>query len=392
MVFICAAFLSINFAEAYEKRPKPEQVFNDYNEALDVKLKKYDNDEEVIADGLEAQATYFENKNGKKKSLIVIQSGIHGIETYAGSMLQQIFLKEFFDKYYKSGHSILLIHSLNSWGFLNHRRFTESGVDLNRNHDTSRELFKNPNDKYKHIRKYLLRTGPVNSPRKDLLSLSFEFLWANIVERITNDFTTDDFREALGNGQYQFPKEIGFGGYNFEPQVKWAQKRLPQIFRRFNRILVLDFHTGLGEKGKLHLILSGRESDVEKDRITKLFSKGIENKSYEINTGDSEGFYYTNGDYLTFVRKLNPDARIVALTAEFGTMGLSLPNQIQTIARLVLENQGHWQGYGSDEAKAKTQSYLLDLFAPDEKSWWESVEQKGRALFDESLTALDQKW
>lgn len=392
ILIIFIATTQTSSLSAYTSRPPPEQVLKDFQDAVEPKIKKYQGDKEWVLPHLKTEAVYFENKNNKNQTLIVIQSGIHGVETYAGSFLQQIFLKDYFKKYWKAGHSILLVHAYNSWGFLNHRRFAESGVDLNRNHDTTRDIFKTKNEKYKYIRKYLLREGKVNHPTLALWSIGGEFLFANIKEKILGDFSTDDFREALGNGQYQFPKEVGFGGQEFEPQVLWAQKRLPKIFRNYKKILVLDFHTGLGEKGHLHLITSGRESKQETAKILELFSQGIKDKSYEVNTGDSEGFYYTNGDYLAFTRKINPDARIITLAAEFGTMGLSLPGQIQTITRLVLENQGYWQGYGSDSAKEKTQTYILDLFAPNDDDWWKSIEQNGRALFDESLTALDKEW
>ena len=377
-------------ATAYTSRPSVNDVLKDYEQALEPKLQQHKVQKEMVIEGLPTQAAYFENKNSK--TLVLIQSGIHGTETSAGSFLQQIFLSDYFQKYWDKGHSIVLVHAYNGWGFLNNRRFTENGVDLNRNHDITEELFKTKNEKFKHIRHYLLNEGKVNHPSWGLFWISIKFMFANIKEKWLNKFTTDDFREALGNGQYEFPKEIGFGGQAFEPQTLWAQKRLPEIFKKYKKIMVIDFHTGLGEKGHLHLILSGRESAEEKKKIAELFKKGVSEKSYEVNTGDSEGFYFTNGDYLAFARKLNPEAKIIAFAAEYGTMGLSLPQQIQTISRLVLENQGHWQGYGSDEAKAKTQKHLLDLFTPNEKDWWVSVEQKGRALFDDTLSALNQEW
>ena len=402
-LILCAlcTLAPVTSAYAYTSRPTTAQVLQDFQQALKPKLEEHQGQSENPVPNLPTQAIYFENPNGQKNannqnnrqhSLIVIQSGIHGIETYAGSFMQQVFLTDYFQKFWQQGHSILLVHAYNGWGFLNHRRFTESGVDLNRNNDTSSELFQTKNEKYTYARKYLERKGQVTHPKLDIFFLTFHFIWANLKEKWFGHFSTDDFREALGNGQYEYPTEIGFGGRDFEPQTLWAQKRLAEIFKKYQKILVLDFHTGLGVKGQLHMILSGRESKDETKKINELFKRGVANKDYEINDGDSEGFYFTNGDYLSFVRKLNPDAKVIAMAAEYGTMGIFLLEQIQTVNRLLLENQGHWNGYKNDEAKTYTQSLLLDLFAPNETDWWNSVEQKGRALFDDSLTALGEDW
>lgn len=358
----------------------------DYQDTIQQKAPIYEPEQEG------STWTFFENKESKKKSLIVIQSGIHGVETYAGSFLQQIFLKDYFEKFWTQGHSVLMIHALNNWGFHNHRRFTERGVDLNRNFDTTPDLFKTQNEKYKYARKYFTYSGKVNSPKFELFKMSAKSIWANLKERLLGKLKTDDFREALGNGQYEFPKELGYGGNKFETQVLWQQKKLPDVFKKYKKILVLDFHTGLGEKGMLHMILTGKETPEETAKIRELFDEGVKDGSYELNTGDSEGFYFTNGDYLNFVRKINPKAQVIAMAAEYGTMGISLTQQVETLSRLLLENKGHWNGYASLEARTYTQDLVLDLFAPREDAWWRSVEQKGRSLFDNSLTAMDKDW
>ena len=382
-------------ASAYSTRPSIETLIKDFRSTAQYKIPLYEPETAVLpkASTQGSQWIYFENQNyNRKKTLIVLQSGIHGIETYAGSYLQQVFLKDYFEQYWTKGHSILIIHALNGWGLLNNRRFTQAGVDLNRNFDTDKKLFKIKNEKYEYARKIFENKEKVLHPSIDLWMTKLNLIYNNLRERYFGTFTVKDFRDAVSNGQYQYPKEIGYGGKKFEPQVIWAQKQLPKIFAKFKKILVYDFHAGLGEKNELHLILNNDDSEEEKKRIYTLFEPGMKSRSFKITPVEADGFYDTHGDYLGFIKQMNKRAKVIALAAEFGTMGVSTLNQIDTLSRILLENQGHWNGYENDEAKKETQEFLLELFAPSDKTWWKSVDTKGRALFDQSMIILDQEW
>lgn len=394
IILILLFFPNTN-ATTYTSRPDAEKLIKDFRSTAQYKIPLYEPETAVLPKAATqgSQWIYFENQNyNRKKTLIVLQSGIHGIETYAGSYLQQIFLKDYFEQYWTKGHSILIIHALNGWGLLNNRRFTQAGVDLNRNFDTDKTLFKTKNEKYEYARNIFLNSEKVLHPSIDLFMIKLNLIYNHLKEKYFGVFTTKDFRDAVSNGQYEFPKEIGYGGKKFEPQVIWAQKQLPKIFSKFRKILVYDFHTGLGEKNELHLILSGDENEDEQNKIFQLFEKGLNQKSYKVTPVTSEGFYSTHGDYLSFVRKMNKHAKTIALSAEFGTVGTSTFEQIDTISRMILENQGYWQGYANDDARKETQEILLDLFAPNQESWWKSVDKKGRALFDDSLEILEKDW
>lgn len=392
------AFIASSFsfqAYAYTTRPSVDQLIKDFRGTAQYKVPLYEPETAVLpkASTPGSQWIYFENPNvNRNKTLIVLQSGIHGIETYAGSYLQQVFLKDYFENYRNKGHSILVIHALNSWGLINHRRFTQSGVDLNRNFDTDKKLFKTKNEKYEYARKIFENKEKVLHPSIDLLMTKLNLIYNNLRERFFGTFTVKDFRDAVSNGQYEYPKEIGYGGKKFEPQVMWAQKKLPEIFAKYKKILVYDFHTGLGEKNELHLILSSRDSEDEQKKIYTLFEPGMKRGSFQVTPVSAEGFYHTHGDFLSFAKQMNKRAKVIALAAEFGTMGVSTLDQIDTLSRMLLENQGYWNGYVNEAAKTETQEYLLDLFAPSEAAWWKAVDAKGRALFDHSLIVFDQEW
>ena len=64
---------------------------------------------------------------------LVVSSGTHGVEGFAGSGIQTGLLQEGINSRLPEGVSVLLIHALNPYGMAHLRRFTEDNVDLNRN-------------------------------------------------------------------------------------------------------------------------------------------------------------------------------------------------------------------------------------------------------------------
>jgi len=72
--------------------------------------------------------------------LLIITSGLHGIEGYTGSAIQQMFMKELITEEEVLDEGILLIHSINPFGFKYMRKTTENNIDLNRNCDVDKSL------------------------------------------------------------------------------------------------------------------------------------------------------------------------------------------------------------------------------------------------------------
>ncbi len=80
---------------------------------------------------LSVDSAYFGHDNAHNVLLIV--TGVHGVEGYAGSACIQHFLHHLASRYVGGDTAYLLIHALNPWGFANDSRVTEENIDLNRN-------------------------------------------------------------------------------------------------------------------------------------------------------------------------------------------------------------------------------------------------------------------
>ena len=67
------------------------------------------------------------------KDILVLGSGTHGVEGFAGSGIQTGLLRQGIALNMKPNMSIVMIHAINPYGFAHLRRFNEDNVDLNRN-------------------------------------------------------------------------------------------------------------------------------------------------------------------------------------------------------------------------------------------------------------------
>lgn len=176
----------------------------------------------------------------KKSKLLILSSGVHGVEGFAGSAAQQLFMTEFLEKVDNSETGILIIHGLNPYGFKYLRRVTENNVDLNRNSDVSTDLYKNKNKGYAKLNDFLNPTIKVN-----VGSFKNRFFFTRALFKIIgNGIAT--LRQAILQGQYEYEKGLYFGGKIFEPQIVTMQSFLKEIMKDYSTILEIDIHTGYG--------------------------------------------------------------------------------------------------------------------------------------------------
>ena len=73
--------------------------------------------------------------NPDARQLLMISSGIHGVEGFCGSGCQVAILRdrELMARIATGHHAVLVVHSLNPYGFSHLRRVNEDNIDLNRN-------------------------------------------------------------------------------------------------------------------------------------------------------------------------------------------------------------------------------------------------------------------
>ncbi len=324
---------------------------------------------------------YFNDRSEKSRTLLIINTGIHGPEAYLGSMALDYFIKNHQQNVIDQNVDLFLIHSLNPYGFKYDRRFTENNVDLNRNQSLTSALFKTKNEDYKNLFDIL-------NPQEEVKSRKFRFYQTlgSIGLKLLTGTKFSAIRRATAGGQYDYPNGLFFGGNKFEDNSIFLQQILKPHLKGRSKILFLDFHTGLGKREELHLITTSFKNNASASALAKVFP---ESKHYKVTKPTDKGFYRASGDLLTYISDISPeDAIVISLAAEFGTLGSGTIKQIETVSRMILENQGHFHGYETQKVKEKVKRDYMDLFFPQDESWKETAKLKVRHLFSDNLKSF----
>ena len=311
------------------------------------------------------------------KKLLIITSGVHGVEGYVGSAVQQMFLKEVLPELDLDKTGVLLIHGINAYGFKHKRRVSEKNIDLNRNCSVSPALYNSSNDGYVALNHWLNKQEPV-----DLGSLKQIFFLIGAVEKIaTKGMAT--LRQAVLQGQYQFEQGIYFGGNALDDPIKAVTPMIKQTAGTYDAVFCIDLHTGYGERGTMHLFPNPMEEGVLKDQIKTIFT------GYPIDWGNEGDFYTVTGDFATYVGSILPDTHYLTMTFEFGTLDSQTTfGAISSLHRVILENQGTHHGFAASEDEIKTKKRFLEGYYPSSDTWRTKAIQDARNV----LTTIIPKY
>ncbi len=326
-----------------------------------------------IYDGLTVDVLYIPQDKGRKR-LLVLSSGVHGVEGFVGSAIQRMFIDDFITADLLDSMGVLIIHGMNPFGFKHHRRVTENNIDLNRNCDTDEALYATKNGGYSEVYSLINPKGPV-----DTSAFGNRFFHIKAISNIIKA-SMRTLRQAILQGQYEYPEGVYFGGKQAEAQVKLVSKELGRILRQYPLVLNIDLHTGYGERGVLHLFPNPIEDKNIKAKVENVF------KGFSIDWGDTGSFYTTTGDFSTFLGKLISESTYLPMTFEYGTMNSNTTlGAIKSLHVTILENQGHHFGYASKADEVRVKSNFLEMYYPTSPSWRMKVMQDTRKVMKNAL-------
>jgi len=308
------------------------------------------------------------------KRLLILTSAVHGVEGYAGSAIQQMFLKELIDDQYMEDMGILLIHAVNPYGFMNNRRFTENNVDLNRNCSNTPDLYSSENSGYAELNLFL-------NPEKEVNLTGFDNLFFHLaaVGQIAKK-SMGVLRQAVLQGQYQFEKGVYFGGNELEPSIVAVTELVQDIAEPYETVLSIDLHTGYGTNGTLHLFPDPLKDVKKRARIENVF------EGNSIDWGDSDDFYVVTGSFASYLGTLIPEKDYLTMTFEFGTLDTKTTmGSIRALHNVIVENQGVQYGYKSAQTEVDVKSRYLEGYYPSSEKWRSKVVQDTRSLLSQTL-------
>lgn len=304
------------------------------------------------------------------KVALVLISGTHGVEGFAGSGIQTGLLHEGISASLKPDMNILMIHAINPYGFAHLRRFNEDNVDLNRNFLDHSQAYP-VNQGYKELRDAI---NPKSISFWVNIKSRLKFLWYRLKEGKTA------LSEAISRGQYEYPQGLFYGG-QFET---WSNKSIRAVADRYlseaERVVVIDFHTGLGPYGYGEIILNEPKESPAYKRAVAWWGDRVKTTVSEESVS-----VHIKGSLKLAIPEMLPNAEVTAVSLEFGTY----PPK-KAFWALRSENWLYHHG-GKEHPNAKEiKADLLQAFYPEEDEWKFQVWEQGKDVVRQALVNLNR--
>jgi hypothetical protein len=308
--------------------------------------------------------------------LCIVNTGIHGIEGYAGSAIMRHALAELLPRLDLDHTSLLLVHALNPFGFERFVRVNADNVDLNRNCCAPDEaLFATDSAAFKALASALTPRGSarVGGPQRARFYATILFNYARRGPRT--------LRQATLGGQYADPQGIFFGGQKLASEIAFFQRLFTRLAAQHAETLLVDLHTGYGLRGEAYPLF-GQADSAE---IRALSELGVSDQSGRDRT------YTVHGDLIgccqKIAKRVRPNGVFNGLVIELGTHGLTVQDQLRDLYAVVLENQLRNQGVADEATARHVRHEFRELFYPDDPVWQARAVSVGTRAIEDLLAA-----
>ena len=345
----------------YESYDEIRAHLQDLTGELGVDIFSYAIDE---ADGLYIDSFYLPSK-AEKTNLIVLTTGVHGMEGYIGATMLDVFFREIYPTL-EDDTGVLVVANVNPYGRKYFRRYNENNVDLNRNFILDWDSFDLASNKeYPKVDTFLGPTGKIGNGLWHEVGFYMSLAKTALTEG------ADTVSDALLTGQYEYPQGVYYGGNGDEASTVY----LKDVFSRcldsdYENIVHIDLHSGYGPRYNMVIFNSVYETMNEAESVAAF---GYDH----VIAYDSESFYATTGDTTDFFYRLaeqkQAEAELYSTCFEFGTIGEEFFDTILSLKYTIDENRNHW--YPTDTAvteKIIHENYM-ELYSPTETQWREKT-------------------
>jgi len=298
-------------------------------------------------------------------ALMIVSSGTHGPEGFAGSACQLGLLGDpLLARATAVGIAVLLVHAVNPFGFSHLKRTNEDNIDLNRNFNDFSQPYP-ANETYEQVHATLV---PPHWPPSDADEARLGAATTAVEGQRT---------PGLSSGQATHPDGLFYAG----TAPAWSNRTIRAILRRHGRgrrhIAWIDVHTGLGPYGHGEKIFGRHPAETlrrarswwGRDLIASLQAQSVSPRTTGHITGSAP--------------QECPDAAITPMTLEYGT----LPNpQVRRALRGEAWLAGHPDAPPAlaDAIRRETR----DAFYVDADDWKGMILGQFRALALQTINGL----
>lgn len=296
--------------------------------------------------------------------VLIVNSAIHGVEGFCGSGAQIGWLRARRFAEIPGGTRVVLVHALNPFGFAWLRRVNEDNVDLNRN--------------FVRFGSTLPGDAGYEAFHHRLTPARWDHATPGQIAQILSDYADRrgllSMQAAICSGQYHHRDGIFYGG----ERPSWSSQIFEKIIRehssRASRLVLLDFHTGLGPYGVPELICSSPPDAG----IAGWFSAKLTCAQLGNAVGPS-----LNGTIGQGLRRFAEHADVHSITAEFGTYDV-----YRVLLAVIADNWLHARGSPKSGVAQEIKQEIRKSFYPDEDDWRDAVAAGSQRILDEAIEGI----
>lgn len=309
-------------------------------------------------------------------------SGTHGLEAAAGSAVQVAWLSAYASKQASlpPDTAVVLVHSINPYGFAWGTRTTENNVDLNRNfvdHDDPSSYPANPDYARLHQDLVVEHWDEEHLLRVEAASQAFREAHGD-----------DAFFNARAMGQYQFADGLAYGGRAREWSNQTLQTIVESHLRAAQQVAFIDWHTGLGDYAQPFFLCFNAEGSALQREAVRWWSEGriIGQRPNGLKRPDYQGLLFQG------VKRFLAGRPMVGAVVEFGSrtggtgyalwldqwLRFKAPAQFSSAASAGLDA----------ERNAQLRADLYDAFVPVSAVWRRAVVDEGLRITAQAISGL----
>jgi hypothetical protein len=296
---------------------------------------------------------------------LVLGSGTHGVEGFAGSGIQTGLLREGIQNELRPHMGLIMIHAINPYGFAHLRRSNEDNIDLNRNFIDHTKPYPE-NEGYEKLADVIL---PKSLSTWADIKLRIRLFWYRLKHG------RDAMKRAVSGDQFSHPTGIFFGGHH----ETWSNKMLMKIVKHYlsdaERVVFIDFHTGLGPFGGAEIILNSATDTPEYQRAVQMWGDLVRTTV----SGDSVSVHL-HASLKLAVPKMISNAEVTAVSLEFGTYPAK-----EVFLALRAENWLHHHGGNNHPKVQEIKAELLRVFYPNTDEWQQLIWNHGQVVVGQVL-------
>jgi hypothetical protein len=302
--------------------------------------------------------------------VLIVESGTHGIEGYAGSAIQVALLTDRGAPRPGPGVALVLVHAINPYGFAWGRRVNEDNIDLNRSFVDHGAGAWPENPGYVALADAIVPREWTDDSRR-VADAAFAAYAAQHGEHA--------LQSAYRRGQHTHPNGLFYGGRAPTWSARTVATICAQQLNGARRAGLIDIHTGLGPFGFGDCLTIYPPDSPEGQRASAWYGTVR-------HTMDQEsGYAGSQGTIINGYTANAPAREWTCIGVEFGTRPA---NEM----RLALRAEGWLHAYGGADHPdaAAIRQRLRDGYYPQEPEWKEMVLTRGLEVIARGLSGISR--